>query len=361
MVPGSFITVFSTACLPFHDWQSEALVFSHYKHQVRGSLIRIDACATPNYTYPQIWHPHYSIFRTPTFEHQQNSFGPDTYSGYNRPGGLVYWLEHDKLAASAEFVIVLDPDMILRSSLDVNLMGDPINYDFAGPGRVGGGVYDFGNAWYNDFAKAEFKKMGCPFRSCELTDNELSLLMIGPPLLFTYPDLLLLASPWMEFTKTYRAFDKNKGWAQEMYGLTMALVFHGNRPNVSSFLFVSAPGCAKEGWDCVDLPEIGEKDALFKYHPQHLQKVSPILHYCQSYKIRPDVSFYKYQFTHGNAEALLACSNPPTRLPILDFEKELQLPLTSRENVDMRRNTFMFDEVTKDANGALDHYRKVAC
>ena len=57
--------IFSTICMDFGDWQAEGLVFSHYASQMKGSITRIVSCSNPNYTYPQIWHPCYSIHVLP--------------------------------------------------------------------------------------------------------------------------------------------------------------------------------------------------------------------------------------------------------------------------------------------------------
>jgi len=359
-VDGLFYTVFSTACIPFHDWQSEALVYSHFKYNVSGILVRIDSCDKPNYTYPHIWHPRYQIFQTPSFHQQTNKLGLDTYSGYNRPGGLVYWLEHDHAAKLAEYVVVLDPDMILRSQIDVTMMGQPTNWDFAGPGRVGGGVYEFGTGWYEK-AKMEFKELGCPGRTCTLTEQELQMFLIGPPLVFTYSDLLQLATPWMEFTKAYRVYDNNQGWAQEMFGLTMALAFHGNKPNVSSFLFVSASHCEMEGWDCYDLKSPHGRNARFKFHPQKAHPNGPVLHYCQEYKLSSSLTFYKYSWTDNSAKRLMDCGKmvlprPPALKNIMDNTTAF-----TNEIARNRREAFMIDAIAEDVNEAITHYRELYC
>jgi hypothetical protein len=57
--------IFSTICADFGDWQAEGLVFSHHATMMKGSITRIVSCSNPNYTYPQMWHPCYSIHVLP--------------------------------------------------------------------------------------------------------------------------------------------------------------------------------------------------------------------------------------------------------------------------------------------------------
>ena len=56
---------FSTVCNPYGDWQSEGLVYSHFVTRMKGTLTRISSCSNPNYQYPKMWHPCYSIHVVP--------------------------------------------------------------------------------------------------------------------------------------------------------------------------------------------------------------------------------------------------------------------------------------------------------
>jgi hypothetical protein len=70
--------IFSTICMDFGDWQAEGLVFSHYASQMKGTITRIVSCSKPNYTYPQLWHPCYSIHVLPDLAEKVGRLSPPT-------------------------------------------------------------------------------------------------------------------------------------------------------------------------------------------------------------------------------------------------------------------------------------------
>ncbi|KAK3262497.1 hypothetical protein CYMTET_28650 [Cymbomonas tetramitiformis] len=61
---GRIHVIFSTVCNPYGDWQSEGLVYSHFKVGMRGTISRITSCNDEKYKYPKVWHPCYNVHVT---------------------------------------------------------------------------------------------------------------------------------------------------------------------------------------------------------------------------------------------------------------------------------------------------------
>ena len=116
----SMHTVFSTECNDYFDWQSLGLYDSWRQVGQRGKFTRLLACdesdkkslAKSVSVVPDTHvHPNYRV-------HPETK---DAYSAYNKPYSLYHWTTHANV--TADFLIVLDADMIFRAPMTVELLG----------------------------------------------------------------------------------------------------------------------------------------------------------------------------------------------------------------------------------------------
>jgi len=109
-------TVFSTECTPYFDWQSLGLYDSWRRVGQRGKFTRLMACDEANPPGLDVVpdthvHPNYAT----------HPVSKDRYTAYNKPFSIKHWLEH--VDVEADFIIVLDADMIFRAPMTVDLLG----------------------------------------------------------------------------------------------------------------------------------------------------------------------------------------------------------------------------------------------
>ncbi|KAL4421895.1 hypothetical protein ABPG77_003697 [Micractinium sp. CCAP 211/92] len=110
-MPGGMVTVFAAECNDYMTWQSIAVVYTHRKMGVPGPIIRILTCdeqALKQYPGVDVVPTHVSP--SWTYDKRNN----DAYLAYNKPGALIDWLR--KAPPKEEWVLVMDPDMVIRDS-----------------------------------------------------------------------------------------------------------------------------------------------------------------------------------------------------------------------------------------------------
>ncbi|PSC76158.1 peptidyl serine alpha-galactosyltransferase [Micractinium conductrix] len=112
-MPGGMVTVFAAECNAYMDWQSITVVYTHRKAGVPGPIYRILTCSEEHlktYRNVDIVPTHVS----PSWTHNERN--NDNYLAYNKPGALMDWL--DKAPPKEQWVLVIDPDMIIRDSFN---------------------------------------------------------------------------------------------------------------------------------------------------------------------------------------------------------------------------------------------------
>ncbi|CAN1153738.1 Peptidyl serine alpha-galactosyltransferase [Linum perenne] len=106
-------TVFSTECTPYFDWQTVGLLHSFHLSGQPGNITRLLSCTDQDlkqYKGHDLAPTHYvpSMSRHP--------LTGDWYPAINKPAGVLHWLNHaDNI--DAEFIVILDADMILRGPI----------------------------------------------------------------------------------------------------------------------------------------------------------------------------------------------------------------------------------------------------
>ena len=128
--------IFSTDCSKFQDWQSLLLFHSaSVVHQTSsrggGSITRVASGCTPqkklelealySTLYPVSAH-HYHVHFTPDFKKDART--KKKYDFYNKPHGVLHWLEHSPQALKmppGSVVALIDPDFIFLRRLSPRL------------------------------------------------------------------------------------------------------------------------------------------------------------------------------------------------------------------------------------------------
>eukprot|EP00958_Prasinococcus_capsulatus_P011936 scaffold1190_cov393-Prasinococcus_capsulatus_cf.AAC.2 len=103
-----------------HNCATQGLVYSHKKvYEAAGlhppPITRLMACNKESYPYTYLAdthvHPNWAT-------HPRTK---DRYTPYNKPFSIKHWLEHDP--PEAEWIVVLDADMIIRKPIDIETVG----------------------------------------------------------------------------------------------------------------------------------------------------------------------------------------------------------------------------------------------
>ncbi|PKI68340.1 hypothetical protein CRG98_011248 [Punica granatum] len=105
-------TVFSTECTPYFDWQTVGLMHSFGLSGQPGNITRLLSCTDEDlkkYKGHDLAPTHYvpSMSRHP--------LTGDWYPAINKPAAVLHWLNHVDI--DAEFIVILDADMILRGPI----------------------------------------------------------------------------------------------------------------------------------------------------------------------------------------------------------------------------------------------------
>ena len=158
--------VFSTDCSFFQDWQTLLIFHSATKVKQKGKITRIaSGCIASKQLelirlYANLF-PQYSVHFTPDYKYDEKS--NQKYEFYNKPFGLLHWLQNAVPSIPSGVIIALiDPDFIFLRPLVTQVAGHPSNIFQAGfnfgldtvPQKVAKGVpvsqkYGLGAPWTN--------------------------------------------------------------------------------------------------------------------------------------------------------------------------------------------------------------------
>jgi hypothetical protein len=112
-------TVFSTACSISQDWQSQVVIYNHYRIGIPGDLVPLMSCEDRNYQLPNhTTHPNYRVVWTPAFDREAVKLGHVPYRPRNRPASIMeYWLsgrsgDRQYHRGHRHIVHAIDPDQV---------------------------------------------------------------------------------------------------------------------------------------------------------------------------------------------------------------------------------------------------------
>ncbi|KAK8936799.1 hypothetical protein KSP39_PZI012760 [Platanthera zijinensis] len=197
-------TLFSTECSTYFDWQTVGLVHSFHLSGQPGNITRLLSCTDvdlKNYRGHDLAPTHYvpSMSRHP--------LTGDWYPAINKPAAVLHWLNH--VETDAEFIVILDADMILRGPITPWAYGAERGIPVSTP-------YEYLIGCDNVLAKIHT-------RNPEACDK------VGGVIIMHIEDLRKFALFWLHKTEEVRA-DKahyatnftgdiySSGWISEMYG-----------------------------------------------------------------------------------------------------------------------------------------------
>jgi hypothetical protein len=228
-------TVFLTDCTVYSDWQSMAMVFAWRAAKQPGRLTRVMCCAPGEAeAYAQTRAEVLALVPThvaPSFSRDEEA--GDDYAAYNKPGGVMHWLEHG--GVKEEWILVLDSDMMLRRPFD------PADFNLT-RGWATGARYDYLIGVDNELAERHIPEVarrtdalaGPPGRRAD---------RVGGFYLIHREDLRAVAPLWLQYARAVRRDPEawrlagdfyatkrgDRPWISEMYGYSFAAAKLGLR------------------------------------------------------------------------------------------------------------------------------------
>jgi hypothetical protein len=138
--------VFSTGCSAYFDWQSLGLAYSHAHVRQPGRLTRLlSSCLDESVRARTLALPLMHTHEHPDYGSPAVNGVGDAYAQYNKPAGLLHWLEQQDAADAADaatsgrhasahahkggpreradFILLLESDMLLRRPIDCAELG----------------------------------------------------------------------------------------------------------------------------------------------------------------------------------------------------------------------------------------------
>ncbi|XP_074559576.1 peptidyl serine alpha-galactosyltransferase isoform X1 [Curcuma longa] len=197
-------TLFSTECSSYFDWQTVGLIHSFHLSGQPGNITRLLSC-TEHDLKQYMGHDLAPTHYVPSMS--QHPLTGDWYPAINKPAAVLHWLNHVK--TDAEFIIILDADMIMRGPIT------PWEYG-AARGHPVSTPYEYLIGCDNELAKIH-------------TQNPSACEKVGGVIIMHIDDLRKFALLWLHKTEEVRS-DKahyatnftgdiyGAGWISEMYG-----------------------------------------------------------------------------------------------------------------------------------------------
>lgn len=371
--------VFSTGCSPFQDWQSYVFFYHAWKSGQQGNVTRVASCGNPKDAATvralhdaqiRIMSDRFSLHITP--EYSKLVKPPLTYKFFNKPFGMLDFLENVMKFPSAEgarlhddtIILLLDPDqMIIRpftndfsQSTEVwrpTKSKIPV-YSKVEHGRPFGQQYGFGLQWKT---KVDAKYVANGTTRVEDMDMEevRGHYALGPPYIATARDMYAIAKKWTEFVP--RVHDNYPHLLAEMFAYCFAAAHLGLPHRVAHSFMVSDIGSGGEGWKLVD--RMG-KDNVCEPPPD----LNPhVLHYCQRYMLgKWFIGKYRLR------KDFISCEAPLLKEPPTDIAKQYDYQiapdgsrLAFRSKPGPVRNAFMICALIPRLNQAATYYKERHC
>jgi peptidyl serine alpha-galactosyltransferase len=316
--------IFSTDCSPFQDWQTLLLFHSAEIVQQKGIITRIaSGCSNEKkqklQELYQTLHPKYSIHVTPDFSIDQKT--QKKYEFYNKPYGLLHWLENVQPPLSKNTIIaLLDPDFVFIRPLttrilhEQNLLFSPLVtsndlFDKVRKGQPVAQHYGLGANWaINSNQKKSLNRTkicgeNSPCLQVPNPDIGSKYYSVGAPYLLDKDDMMAVAKSWVEFVP--KVYEDYPDLLAEMFAYSMAAA-HQNLPHLRlDHFMVSNINAEGEGWDFIDQLQdrVTEPPIHGIYFPNHSLPV--FVHYCQFFR-SAEYGFHKRR-VYGD---LFSCYRP---------------------------------------------------
>lgn len=380
--PGYHV-VFSTDCSAFQRWQSYLLFYSAFKVHQPGIVTRIaSGCNSEEEKREQLFHEmisntmssSFKLHLTPHFSTVKDDTGKDTgteYKFFNKPYGLLHWLEHsDETIEDDDIVILLDPDQVFTrpitnnfSNLEHNILVGKTPKTKVEHGSPFAQKYGLGAKWREFNLETITNSSDTPARKVS-SKMGMERYPAGPPYLATAKDMHTIARYWADFVPRVHA--EYPHLLAEMYAFCIAAA-HAELPmQIVTTLMVSDSSSGRgEGWSLIESidddnlcdPSIMEETAL-----------PSVLHYCQRYMVG------QYMFGKRRMPTnIFSCESPLLKLPPRDIAQQYdyfipppsgrKIPQehTSLSAARVKRDSFMICALTNILNDASLFFQKTNC
>ena len=374
--------VFSTDCGPYQHWQAYQFFLSALRVNQPGRVTQIaSGCKKEQMRGVKEWHDvhvapmsfRFGLHLTPEFASVKDSSGEETgesYEFFNKPFGLLHWLEHgDGMGVDENglpfkhdtIIALLDPDQMLLKPITGHF-ASPEDIFRGGSMAVGSGEnkdsllsqenqpefvvrhghplsqeYGFRAAWM------KHAKVVGDSPATKVTEIEaLRSYAVGPPYLATALDMHSIATKWCEFVpKVHHEFPSLMA---EMYAFSIASA-HLKLPHqlMASMMVSQTDENSGEGWAMIDaIP--GEDVCTFAMTSLSAEEhqLPSVMHFCHRYGVGDTAFFGKKKLPTDffSCESPLL-EDPPRDIgsgrylykkpPFLDEKKELSAVVEKRE------------------------------
>ena len=387
--------VFSTDCRAYQDWQSLLLFHSAHSVGQKGTITRIaSGCEKEKDSdkgnkltelYHDLW-PNYHIHFTPNYK--KDTATGKNYEFYNKPYGILHFLEHGYVDSNA-IIVIVDPDFIFlrpitrrianesstllvqdrRRKSNNNNQKDDFMIDYVDKGKPAAQLYGLGAPWTDDHHRHFNRSYICDSINspCLHVDRRFGErhYSVGPPYLLHYDDLLRLTKTWVHYVP--RVFKLYPYLLAEMYAYSMAAA-HENLPHTTLMNYmVSNTQADDEGWKWVDKlndkvcePLIDTTNNNKLFYPSY--KAFPtVLHYCQFFRAG-EIGFQKRRLTRLKP---FSCESPmmlvlPNDLGKVTY-KNRDGEIIKLGPIQAKRNAFMLCTIHSALNAAMVDYKTRMC
>jgi peptidyl serine alpha-galactosyltransferase len=332
--------------------------------------------------------PEYSVHFTPDYSRDART--GQKYHFYNKPYGVLHWIEHSTPPISPGTVVAIcDPDFVFLRPLTSKIhqpntlvtlwtMEDVDRVEYIQKGHPVGQQYGLGAPWVNDnhlkFNRTFICGDGSPCLRVPNQNAGGKAYSVGPPYMAEVTDLHAIATTWSQFVP--RVFVKYPYLLAEMYGYSMAAA-HEQLPHLTvDHHMVSEVNAYGEGWKWIDdlgddVCQLPNSDGIF-----YADRPMPtFIHYCQAYRI-DDIGYGKRRIPHD----IFSCSSPmlldpnPSIVHSRSFIKDnkvafpsLVSPHDSLQEIaklgpnQAKRNAFVICTASRLVNSALLYYKERMC
>jgi hypothetical protein len=220
--------VFSTDCSPFQSWQSYLVFHSAHAVSQPGRITRIvSGCEPEEEAALASWHsdhrisPDHHIHFTPRFD-QVDDTGK-TYSFFNKPFGVLHWLENAVGLTAAGgisdedvMVAIIDPDMVFLAPIANDFSSNAVVSKFVAArhqatgaafpascthGNPFGQQYGLGNGWQKFDLLEITGDPNSPAMGMNAQDAN-AFYPVGPPYIATGRDMYAIVKDWAKVRST---------------------------------------------------------------------------------------------------------------------------------------------------------------
>ena len=376
--------IFSTDCSGYQHWQSYLLFYNAYKVKQPGTVTRIaSGCSQEEEIKEQEFQnkiaqhmsTDFKIHFTPVFSSVKDGTGKVTgnYSFFNKPFGVLHWMENAEGIHQDDVIILMDPDQVLTRPItndftnrEENLLVGDDPKTTVTHGTPFGQKYGLAAQWRHFDIDTITGTKDSPAKEVDQTDG-MKHYPVGPPYLATAKDMHQIALKWSEFAPGVHA--EYPHLLAEMYAYCIAAAHLKLPHQVVTSLMVSDTGGGSGGWGFEGWELIHRIDDDKVCNPSVLDgAVLPsVLHFCQRYMVGK-YFFGKRKVPHN----IFTCESPLLEYPPEDIATKYDYfipppphkPVGEKKELNKgqaKMNAFMICALTRAVNEAAVFYQEHNC